>query len=81
MTSLHSRVQGEAHLTQHSAERLEPPKNASSSTLDEGVSTQGSAEKWGNEMGEKQPTTLQVVFQNVGGFVTDEDMEVKLEVL
>ena len=32
-------------------------------------------------MGKKQETTLRIVFQNIGGFQQNEEMEAKLEVL
>jgi len=75
-----SQGRGEAHPTQHSTEHVEPPTSTSSSTLDEGVLDQRSAELWGN-MVEKHTTTLWVVFQNIGGFLKDKDMDVKLETL
>jgi len=73
MTPTRSQLRSEVHSHWHSTITTEPPTSAPSSTSDEGALTQRGTEKWGNEMGEKQPTTLRVVFQNIGGFLTEEE--------
>ncbi len=70
----------EVHSPQRSASNQEPPTEASLPPLDEGVSDQRSLDEWGNSM-KKQPTTLHIMFQNVGRFSKDDDMELKLEAL
>jgi len=70
----------EVHSRWHSATQLEPPTEASLPPLDEGVMNQSSLDKWGNQM-KKQETTLCIVFQNIGGFQKEEEMDTKLEAL
>jgi len=70
----------EAYSCQHSAIQLEPPTEAPLPPLDEGVLNQSCLDVWGNIM-KKQETTLQIVFQNIGSFQQDEEMEIKLEAL
>jgi len=81
MTRPCSRGWSEDHSTRRSTAHAEPPTSTSPPPLDEGVVDQRSAEQWGNIMGKKQTTTLRIAFQNIGGFLKDEEMEVKLETL
>jgi len=71
---------GEVHHHQQSATEREPPTRAPFSPLEEGVSYQQSSDAWGNQMGKKQATTLRIVYQNLGGFLQDEEMDLKFKV-
>jgi len=79
MTTLHSRRVREDHGPRRSASLQEPPTEASLPTLDEEVYNHRSLEEWGNIMGKKQDTTLRIAFQNIGGFLKEEEMELKFE--
>jgi len=81
MTRPRSRGRSEAHPNRRSAEDAEPPTSTSPPPSDEGVVDHRSAEQWGNTMEKKQTNTLRIAFQNIGGFLKDEEMEVKLETL
>jgi len=75
--TLHSWLGGEAHPYQHSAQSIEPPTRGLLTHLwMKGLQTtedQTSGEnQWKN-------TTLCIVFQNIGGFQKEEEMELKLE--
>jgi len=74
-------VSSEAHYPRHSALDSEPPTAASLPPSDEGVLYQRSLDTWGNQLGKKLDTTLRIVFQNIGGFQKDEEMDLKLEAL
>jgi len=54
---------------------------ASRPPSDKGVQNQRRLDEWSHSMGTKQTSTVRVLFQNVGGFQQDEEMEVKLEAL
>jgi len=79
MTSSCSQRVREDHGPWHSASLQEPPTEASLPTLDEGVYNHRSLDAWGNIMGKKQDTTLRIAFQNISGFLKEEDMELKFE--
>jgi len=72
MMTLHSWRGSEDHFTWHSTSLREPPIRTSTPPLEEG--NRGSDE-WGNTMGKKQHTMVRVLFQNVGGFLVDKEME------
>jgi len=80
MTTVCSWLGIEVHFYQHSTTQSEPPTEASLPPSDEGVQNQRSLDKWGHSM-EKQLSTLKVMFQNIGGFSKEEEMEIKLEAL
>jgi len=65
----------EIHSIQCSTCIREPPTQASTPPLEEGVNR--GSDEWGNTMGKKQHMMVQVLFQNVGSFSSEEDMEVK----
>jgi len=78
MMTPHSQRGSEDHFTWHSTTLREPPIRTSTPLPEE--ENRGS-DKWGNTMGKKQHTMVQVLFQNVSGFLVDKEMEVKLEAL
>ena len=81
MTTSRSRRTHEDHDPRRSASLQEPPTEASLPTLDEAVDNHRSLDTWGNIMGKKPDTTLRIVFQNIGGFSKEEEMDLKFEAI
>ncbi len=75
MTPLHCHTGHEVHNQRHSAPiNREPPSNDSPvSTLDEGVSSHGSLDHWGNTLEMKREKTICIVFQNIAGLSRDSE--------
>jgi len=48
---------------------------------DEAITDLGHHESWGNTMGKKQPNSMHIVFQNVGGLIPTTDSDLKLTIL
>jgi len=60
----------------------EPPSNDSLvSTLDEGASSHGSLDRWGNTLETKREKTVRIVFQNLAGLANSETCDMKLDLL
>jgi len=84
MTPLHSHTSREVHNQWCSASTIrEPPSNDSQvSTSDEGASSHGSLDHWGNTLETKQEKTVRIVFQNIAGLAKDpEACDMKLDLL
>ncbi len=80
MMTASSRAGCEAHTTWCSASGPEPPTRTSPPPSDEGVNNQRCSDTWGNLMEKKQThTTVRIAFQNIGGFLQEEEREIKLE--
>jgi len=79
MTPLRSRRIREVHESRRSAVIQEPPTDAPFPSSDEAVSNQRSIGKWGTTLGKKQGLTLRIAFQNIGGFLKDDEMDIKFE--
>jgi len=80
MMTLHSWLVGEVHHSQHSMTLRKPPTRNSVTPLDEWVSHHRGLDEWGHLM-KKQGMTLWIAFQNIGGFLQEEEMEMKLEAM
>ncbi len=79
-----SRTGHEVHDQQRSAPvNREPPSNDSPvSSSDEGASSHGSLDCWGNTLETKQEKTVHIVFQNIAGLSKDsEACDMKLDLL
>jgi len=73
MTTLHSCPVCEVHNRQGSAQIVREPPSRDSlvSTLDEGASSHGSLDCWGNMLETKREKTVWIVFQNIAGLSKD----------
>jgi len=61
---------------------IEPPiQDQPAPPLDEGVSSTGSQNTWGNLLGKKPMLMIRVFFQNVDGLSQVDDGEIKLQML
>jgi len=78
MMTVRSQRGNEVRSPQHSAHHQEPPTEDSLPPSDKGAADQRILDEWGNSM-KKQASTLCIMFQNVGGFSKDDEMEIKLE--
>jgi len=79
-----SRTDREVHGRRRSAAvQREPPSNDSPvSTLDEGASSHGSQDHWGQSLETKREKTVRIVFQNIAGLSRDDQVrKMKLDVL
>jgi len=84
MTPSCSRTNHEVHgRWQSAAVQREPPSNDSPvSTLDEGASSHGSQDCWGQSLETKREKTVCIVFQNIAGLSrNDQVRKMKLDVL
>jgi len=73
---------GEDHQTACSATSMEPPTIMDPNpALDEAITDLGHHKSWGNTMGKKQPNSMHIVFQNVGGLIPTTDSDLKLTIL
>jgi len=80
MTTPRSRGNREDHGPRRSAVIQEPPTDASLPSSDDAVDyNQRSTGEWGKTLGKKQGLTLRIAFQNIGGFLKDDEMEMKFE--
>jgi len=80
MTTPRSRENREDHGPRRSAVIQEPPTDASLPSSDDAVDyNQRSTGEWGKTLGKKQGLTLRIAFQNIGGFLKDDEMEMKFE--
>jgi len=79
MTPLRSQRIREVHESRRSAVIQEPPTDAPFPSSDEAVSNQRSIGEWGTTLGKKQGLTLRIAFQNIGGFLKDDEMDIKFE--
>ncbi len=74
----------EVHGQRHSTNISQEPPSIDSpvSTLDEGASSHGSQDCWGQLIETKREKTIRIVFQNIAGLSRDEDVwAMKLDVL
>jgi len=82
MRPSHGAGTGEDHQTARSATTTEPPTTMDPNpALDEAIADLGHHESWGNTMGKKQPNSMRIVFQNVGGLIPTTDSDLKLTIL
>jgi len=73
---------GEDHQTARSAQTMEPPTTMDPNPAsDEAISDLGHHESWGSTMGTKQPNSMHIVFQNVGGLIPTTNSNLKLTIL
>ncbi len=83
MTQRRSRSGREVHHRRRSAVNIREPPSIDSpvSTSDEGASSHGSLERWGNLLETKKEKTVRIVFQNLAGLANPEACDMKLELL
>jgi len=73
----------EVHHRRRSANLIREPPSIDSpvSTLDEGASSHGSLDRWGNTLETKREKTVHIVFQNIAGLANQEACDMKLDLL
>ncbi len=84
MMTSHSRTDREVHGRRRSANDIREPSSIDSpvSTSDEGASSHGSQDCWGQSLETKREKTIRIVFQNIAGLSRDEDVHaMKLDIL
>ncbi len=83
MTSRRSRSGSEVHHRRGSMNLIREPPSIDSpvSTSDEGASSHGSLDRWGNTLETKREKTIRIVFQNLVGLANQEACDMKLDLL